>query len=163
MHLIFVLSLLLASVAPVSLAETKPDTWPALPSRLHLNTPYGDLKVSQSDYVYESLLLLNGQETQPAIKGLLNIPYAFSTPDYDVALIAINTGSSNCPVSYKWVLLDQNGYDISPEFGSCSEQIRVTADKQEFTLQTPNAENPDRIDTYVFDGEDITTPKLTGS
>lgn len=143
--------------------QLPPADWPSTPSRLQLNTPYGQLHVSQSDYIYEARLLLNGEETRPPVLGLLNIPYAFSTNDYHVALISIDSGDDACPMNYKWILLDPHGYSISEAFGSCSERIRVFADKNQFTVQTPNLEEPDKIDTYIFDGETVMIQPVAGS
>lgn len=137
--------------------------WPASPSRLQLATPYGKVHVSQSDYVYEARLLVNGKETTPPVMGLLNIPYAFSASEYHVALISIDSGDETCPVNYKWIWLETNGYRISGAFGSCSERIRVFADGNQFTLQTPNMEEPDKIDTYIFDGETVVARQFAGS
>lgn len=134
--------------------------WPATPSRLQLITPYGRLHISQSDYIYEARLLLNGQETVPSVMGLLNIPYAFSTADYHLALISIDSGEEHCPVKYKWVWLDTAGHHISEGFGSCSDRIRVFVDNNHFTLQTPNLEEPDKIDTYIFDGKTVVLQQL---
>lgn len=134
---------------------TDSSQWPSAPSRLSLDTPYGNLHVSASDYVYESLLKLDEEEIEPQIKGLLNIPYAFSSPDFHIALISIDTGDKTCPVSYKWITLKSTGYSVTPKFGSCSDQIKVTAEGTTFSLQTPNTEDPDKIDHYLYDGETL--------
>lgn len=131
-------------------------SWPAAPSRLALETPYGNLQVSASDYVYESYLLLDNQPIEPQVKGLLNIPYAFSSTDFHIALISIDTGDKACPFHYKWITLDNNGYTVTPRFGSCSDKIRVDADKNGFLLLTPSVEQPDMLDRYQYDGETIT-------
>lgn len=148
---------------PVTADSHSVSDWPKPPSRLQLNTPYGQLQVSQSDYVYEARLLLDGKETSPPVMGLLNIPYAFSASEYHVALVSIDSGDNACPFNYKWVLLNPGGYDISEAFGSCSERIRVFADNHLFTMQTPNQEQPDKIDTYVFDGKTVVVQPLAGS
>lgn len=129
--------------------------WPAAPSRLHLDTPYGELGVSSSDYVYESHLTFNGQKTTPNITGKLNIPYAFSTQKFHIALISINSGRKSCPVVYTWVVLNNDGYHLSPEFGSCSEQIRVSAKGSTFIVETPDTKEPEKVNTYVYDGKSV--------
>lgn len=129
--------------------------WPDNPSRLQLNTPYGDLHVSSSDYVYESRLMLDDHDVEPLVQGLLNIPYAFSSPGFHVALVSINTGDNGCPIVYKWIMLKKSGYSITPDFGSCSESIQVSAQGHVFTLKTPNAQNPDKVDTYIYDGKTV--------
>lgn len=129
--------------------------WPAAPSRLQLETPYGHLHVSQSDYVYESRLLLDDEPIQPVVEGLLNIPYAYSSSRYHVALVSIDSGHSSCPVAYQWITLSAKGYDITPPFGSCSSAIRVAAKGTRFTLETPSQDTPGRVDVYVYDGKSV--------
>jgi|SRR5690606_8534085 len=136
-------------------SATSPATWPVSPSRLHLPTPYGILEIATSEYVYESRLRVNSIDVDPPVKGMLNITYAFSTPKAQVALISINSGNNGCPVAYRWVVLEKSGYTVSPEFGSCSEQIKVSANGRLFTMQTPSFQAPDQIDVYTYDGKSI--------
>lgn len=138
---------------------TETSEWPAPPSRLTLDTPYGALHVSSSDYVYESRLMLDDHEIQPKVEGLLNIPHAFSSPDFHIALVSIDTGEQICPVSYAWVMLEESGYSVTPPFGSCSDKIRVSTEGATFSVQTPNAEDPSKIDRYTYDGKSITYHK----
>ena len=129
--------------------------WPASPSRLVLPSPYGTLQVKTTDYIYESHLLLDGKEVQPHMVGLLNIPYAFTLPGKLSALISVNSGSSVCPVQYRWVTLYKGGYHVSRPFGSCSSQIKVSAIGRRFELATPSKAAPNKIDIYVYDGRNI--------
>jgi len=150
-------SLLLICGSALAAAEID---WPSAPKLIELPTPYGTLAVGESEYIYEARLHLNGAEVEPLISGMLNISYAFSLPESQVALITISKGNEACPVSYRWVVMKAQGYTISPEFGSCSEQIRVSADTRLLTLQTPSQEAPGVLDTYVYDGK--TVQKRTG-
>lgn len=150
----FVTALMLTFTGAV--LASKPSQWPPVPSRLMLETPYGDLHVSSSDYVYESRLMLDDHDIEPLIKGLLNIPYAFSSPDFHVALVSINKGDNSCPFSYKWIVLKNDGYSVTPPFGSCSDAIDVSTKGTTFTLLTPNHEDPDKLDSYLYDGTNIT-------
>lgn len=136
-------------------AATSPSTWPVSPSRLHLSTPYGTLDVAPSEYVYESRLRIDKIDVSPAITGILNITYAFSTPKAQIALISINDGNNGCPVTYRWIALQESGYTLSPEFGSCSDQIKVSARGRLLTLQTPSYSAPGKIDVYTYDGKTI--------
>lgn len=136
-------------------------SWPAAPKLAELPTPYGTLAVSESDYVYEARLQVDGVQVKPAVSGMLNISYAFQLPDRQAALIAISKGNDTCPVIYRWIILKADGYDMSPEFGSCSELIKVSADTKNLTLQTPNPEFPEKLDTYVYDGTTVTQLKNT--
>lgn len=133
---------------------TKAD-WPLAPSRLDLVTPYGDLHVKPSEYIYESKLLVNNAEADPPIEGILNITYAFATPEAHAALISINSGDNHCPIAYRWVILDKKGYKISSAFGSCSAQIKVSSTRHTLVVKTPNSEDPSKIDTYSYDGKTV--------
>lgn len=132
------------------------ESWPAPPKLIELSTPYGTLAVGDSEYVYEARLKLDGVQVEPPITGMLSISYAFDMPDRQAALVSISKGNDACPVIYRWVILKADGYQISPEFGSCSEHIKVSADAKKLTLQTPNRESPGKVDTYVYDGKTVT-------
>lgn len=145
-------------LGPFTAIAVQPQThnpWPRPPSRLELPTPYGVLSISTGGYLYESRLRFNDTEVQPTIEGLLNIPYAFNLPRAQVALISISDGNEACPVSYRWVILDNTGYRVSPPFGSCSEQIKVQASGKLLQLHTPSRLNPNDIDIHVYDGKTL--------
>ncbi|HEY9280184.1 MAG TPA: hypothetical protein VIP51_08935 [Eoetvoesiella sp.] len=144
--------LLLACTPAVGTTQAQ---WPQAPSRLNFSTPYGNLGVANSDYVYESTLRIDNIDITPEIKGLLNITYAFAMPKAQAALVSISDGNNRCPISYRWVILHSKGYEVSPAFGSCSRQIKVTVAGTKFTLETPNNQKPDKIDIYVYDGKTV--------
>lgn len=146
-------SVLIFACAPLVGATTAP--WPNPLSRMDLATPYGTLHIQTSEYVYESRLRIDDTDIDPKISGILNIPYAFSLPAAQAALVSISTGNDACPVTYRWVILKKTGYKVSPEFGSCSDKIKVSATGRRFTLQTPNTQKPDKIDVYVYDGQTL--------
>ncbi|MBV6307300.1 hypothetical protein KVP10_20615 [Candidimonas humi] len=156
-HLFFGIKLLAtgALLAWCQSTVASPAEWPVSPSRLVLSSSYGTLRVKTTDYIYESHLLLDGKEVQPNMVGLLNIPYAFALPGKLSALISVNTGSSLCPVQYRWVTLYKGGYNVSKPFGSCSSQIRVSAIGRRFELATPSNVTPNKVDVYVYDGRNI--------
>ena len=159
LHCSAVIALLLACATSYAAPESN---WPPAPQYSELPTPYGTLSVGDSEYIYEARLVLDGARLEPEIKGMLSIHYAFSMPKSQAALVSISKGNESCPVAYRWVILKQESYSVSPEFGSCSDQIRVTADSRKLTLQTPNPQSPDVLDVYVYDGTSIkhaTTPK----
>lgn len=138
-----------------SLGAHASDGWPISPSRLNLATPYGTLHIATSEYVYESALRVDDADVEPAIRGILNITYAFDMPKAQAALVSINKGNNGCPVMYRWIVLEEKGYKVSPEFGSCSDQIKVTATGRLFTMQTPSAQKRDKIDIYTYDGKTV--------
>jgi hypothetical protein len=122
---------------------------------LHLATPYGTLNVATSEYIYESQLRIDDVNVSPAIRGILNITYAFNMAKAQVALVSINNGNNQCPIVYRWVVLQKSGYKVSPEFGSCTDQIKVSAKGRVLTMQTPNTQKPDKIDIYTYDGKTL--------
>lgn len=136
-------------------ASSASPNWPEAPSRMTFDTPYGTLQIKNNEYVYESRLHFNNTDVAPVVQGLLNIPYAFSLPAAQVALISVSSGNNDCPVSYRWVVLKKQGYTLSPPFGSCSEQIKVTVKGRNFVVQTPNTQKPDKMDVYAYDGKTI--------
>jgi hypothetical protein len=138
-----------------ALAAKPADPWPVSPSVMQLSTPYGNLHVVPNEYIYESHLRLNDADIEPAIKGILNITHAFSLPKAQVVLVSINNGNEVCPIRYRWVLLRADDYSVSPEFGSCSDKIKVSAKGQKLTLTTPSLQKPDKIDIYIYDGKTI--------
>jgi hypothetical protein len=150
----FLAGVMLAAASMVALANS-PATWPVSPSRLTFETPYGNLHVATSEYIYESRLQIDGADITPEVRGILNITYAFSLPKAQVALVSVSTGNNICPVAYRWVTLKESGYTVSSEFGSCSEQIQVSARGRIFTMRTPNSQKPDKIDIYTYDGKTI--------
>ena len=105
--------------------------------------------------------MLDDHEIQPLIKGLLNIPYAFSSTDFHVVLVSIDSGEQICPVTYKWITLNTEGYSATPRFGSCSEFIKVSAKGTTFTVVTPSEANPDELDSYVYDGKTVKKKSLS--
>lgn len=128
-------------------------SWPAVPSLLILPSEYGTLHIALNEYVHESTLQIDSRPTQPEIRGLLNITYAFQMPDAQAALVSINRGNDACPFSYRWVLLRRGSHLISPEFGSCSEKIRVSAEGKTLNIETPNRVDAAKIDVYSYDGD----------
>lgn len=149
---------LLSAFCILSLSQPAVGTsapWPDTPSRTALQTPYGMLEVHNSDYVYESYLLLDGKRVQPDIRGIINITYAYRMDDARVVLIAVDIGNSACAISYHWMTIRKNGYRVTAPFGSCSEDIRVANRGSQFTLSTPNPDKAGVIDTWVYDGRTV--------
>lgn len=144
---------------PLSSIGAAPLAWPQPPSQLSLETPYGKLQVSQSEYIYEAQLLLGANVIAPELKGMINIPYAFKQNTGQTALISVDTGLGNCPISYHWITVAASGYTLSPSFGSCSAQIRVRHQGQTLIMETPNRDDPGHIDEYRYDGRKVSLRK----
>ena len=143
---------LLLAAAAVSPARAN---WPAPPSSLVFESPYGTLSVETSEYIYESRLYLNQAPVQPALQGLLDITYAYEINDAHAALVAVSDGNAQCAVRYHWVVLKRNGYRVSPALGSCSKRIKVTAKGAQLILATPNPQDGGKVDVYTYDGNSV--------
>ncbi|ASR90204.1 hypothetical protein ACYB9R_06550 [Alcaligenes aquatilis] len=133
--------------------------WPQPPSQLSLDSPYGTLQVSQSDYVYEARLQLDAKTIEPELKGMINIPYAFKQANNQTALISVDKGLGACSINYHWVTVSSQGYTVSPAFGSCSAKIRVRHHGRTLIMETPSQDNPAMIDEYRYDGRKISLRK----
>lgn len=138
------------AVAAPALAD-----WQQPPSSTIFETPYGTLSVQASEYIYESKLYLGEAPVRPAIQGLLDITYAYEVADAHAALVAVSDGNAQCPIHYRWVVLNRSGYHISPPVGSCSKLIKVSAEGMLLTLTTPNAQDAGKVDIYGYDGKRI--------
>lgn len=148
------LALLLAGAQVPAQAKAL-EGWSAAPKLNELPTPYGILAVSESEYIYEAQLLLDGDAIEPEISGLLNIRYAFELPGRQAALVSVSRGNETCPIFYQWVVLKADSYVVSPAFGSCSEDIRVSANIKTLTLETPSLDTAGAVDVYVYDGKNV--------
>ncbi|MGN5536370.1 hypothetical protein [Alcaligenes sp. Lyrl_28] len=147
------------ALQPFVVHSAASQTWPQPPSQLSLDSPYGTLHVSQSDYIYEAQLQLDAQIIAPELKGLINIPYAFRQPNEQTALISVDKGLGGCSINYHWVTVSPKGYNVSPAFGSCSAQIRVRNHGRTLIMETPNQDTPGVIDEYRYDGRKISLRK----
>ncbi|MCX5592734.1 hypothetical protein [Alcaligenes endophyticus] len=124
--------------------------WPSIPSQLSLQTPFGDLQVTPSDYIYDAQLSLGTRIIEPTIKGLINMPYAFQVGDSQSVLISVDNGVEHCPISFHWLTISQQGHHLSPAFGSCNSKIRVSHRGSTLIVQTPSTKAQDSIDEYRY-------------
>ena len=124
--------------------------WPEPPSSVAFESPFGTLTVETSEYVYESRLYLNNKPIRPALQGLLDISYVYDLKDAHAALVAVSDGNPQCPVRYHWVVLKRNSYTVSPAFGSCSQQIKVSSKGARHIVATPSAQSAGQVDVYIY-------------
>lgn len=148
--------LCLAALQTPAAAQAAPAIeWPVTPAYTSLETPYGNLVIQASDYVYGATLFFDGKPTQPDIKGILNISYAYVVGKRRQILVSQDQGQTDCPVVYYWVTVDAKGYRITGPFGSCSPQIRVSTHGTSLRLETPDRLRPDKLDIWEFDGQKV--------
>jgi hypothetical protein len=148
-----ILCLAALGVSPVTGAA--PDEWPAAPKRASLETPNGTLAIRTSDYLYGAVLTFNHTPTTPHLQGILNIPYAYNVGRRQMALISEDKGLRDCPVTYYWVVISDQGYRITPPFGSCSTNIRVVARGSHLRMETPDPKHPGQLDVWEFNGQRV--------
>lgn len=148
------LSVMMCIPLPVP-ANAQPAQWPAAPALQALSTPYGELSVRHSGYVYDSRLVLDGDEIEPTVRGIIGISYAYRVGKRNMVLISVDEGDSACPVHYHWLSLGKNGYTLSEAFGSCSDKIRVSTRRGKLLLQTPSNQDSDKIDVWAYDGQRV--------
>ncbi len=142
---------------PAQAATPASVIWPRPPLRVALETPYGNLDVIHSEYVFESRLAYNGAIIDnPEIMGVLNIAYAFNMGKSYYVLVMADTGRKMCPYVYYWIRLDDDGYTSTPRFGSCNENIRISQNGSKFVIETPHPLKADTLDKYIYDGETVT-------
>lgn len=148
--------LCLAALGTASVAVgAAADQWPVSPQRASLETPYGTLAVRPSDYMYGATLTFNHTPTTPRLQGVLNIPYAYEVGRQQMALVSLDNGQTNCPISFYWVVISAQGYRITDPFGSCSNDIRMSAKGRILRMETPDPANPDKLDIWEFDGQKV--------
>jgi hypothetical protein len=116
-----------------------------------VKTPYGILSVSnQGD------LILNQKIFSPQINGGTGIDFRFSSKygDKFAVLLALETGGRACPSVYQWVLLSEKGFEASPEFGNCSEEVKTSLAGSELIVQAPKYGSAPAA-TYTFNGKQL--------
>jgi hypothetical protein len=90
-----------------------------------VKTRFGTLAV-QADNVS---LQMNGKPVLPGVAGnnSLSIAASYELGSTDVVLVQ-NTGGSGCPAMYSFITLTKTNLRATPEFGTCSDIVRVTSD-----------------------------------
>lgn len=88
-------------------------------------TRFGSLAVAADNVS----LQLNGKPVLPAVAGnnSLSIVASYELGNADVVLLQ-NTGGSACAAMYSFITLTKTNLRATPEFGTCSDIIRVTND-----------------------------------
>ena len=99
-----------------------------------LKTPYGVLSVTNN-----SDLLIDQKQFSPKINGGMGIDFVFSTKygDKFAFLLSMNSGGNACPATYRWVLLNEKGFEASPDFGNCSEEAKGSLVGNDLIVQAP--------------------------
>ncbi|PXX13591.1 hypothetical protein C7399_114160 [Paraburkholderia tropica] len=133
------------------------------PSADGVTTPFGKLSVS-----VDNVLLLNGKPVNPHFEGNNSLSFVAQVAlKNHRAVLVQNNGGAACPASYRWVMVSDGGYIVSPEFGSCSDLAKVSTVSETLVVTMPGfagdsepaAERKRAARTrmiYVYDGKTLT-------
>ncbi|MFQ2772131.1 hypothetical protein ACK3Y4_15525 [Aeromonas caviae] len=102
-------------------------------------------------------VLLNGEPlTHHDSYAGVDVAHQFAIPDGQVALIELFSGGVGCPVLYQLVVARQDSPTmISTEFGTCSDQGKLSPEPNGFTLNLPG--NPS--ERWAWDASSLTLHK----
>ena len=116
-----------------------------------LKTPFGVLTVSN-----DTDLLLNQKQFSPKINGGMSIDFRFSIKygDKFAVLLAMQSGGRACPSTYQWILLSDKGFEASPEFGNCSEEVKALLAGNDLIVQAPKYGSASAA-KYSFNGNQL--------
>lgn len=132
------------------------------PSADGVTTPFGKLSVS------DNVLLLEGKPVNPRIEGNNSLGFVAQVALKNRrAVLVQSNGGTACPATYRWVMVSDGGYTVSPEFGSCSDLARVSTVSEALVVtmpafagdSEPAAERKRAARTrmtYVYDGKTLT-------
>ncbi len=132
------------------------------PSADGVTTPFGELTVS------DNVLLLNGKPVNPRVEGNNSLGFVAQVALKNRrAVLVQNNGGTACPATYRWVTISDGSYVISPEFGSCSDLVKVATVSETLVVTMPGfagdlepaAERKRAARTkmkYVYDGKTLT-------
>lgn len=133
------------------------------PSADGVTTPFGKLSVSDDD-----VLQLDSKPVIPHVEGNNSLGFVAQVALKNRrAVLVQNNGGTACPATYRWVIVSDGGYNVSPEFGSCSDLAKVSTASGALVVTMPGfagdsepvAERnraANKRMTYVYDGKALT-------
>lgn len=85
-------------------------------------------------------LMFNGRKLRDGDGLSLSIEKKFMTGNSDIILVMNNSGGTACPVRFFFVnIKGENDVQLSPEFGTCSDQIEVSQNEEQIILKMPDS------------------------
>ena len=126
-------------------------------------TPFGKLSANG-----DNVLLLDGKPVNPRIEGNNSLSFVAQVALKNRrAVLVEDNGGSACPATYRWVILSEGSYTISPEFGSCSDLAKVSTTAGNLVVTMPGfvgdtaspAEQKRAAGSrmsYLYDGKTVT-------
>ncbi|MDN4574796.1 hypothetical protein DBB29_19525 [Pandoraea cepalis] len=103
-----------------------------------LVTPFGALSVNDNN-----LLMLNGKVLSPRVEGNNSLSFvAQAALRNRRAVLVQDNGGTACPAIYRWVIVSDGAYVLSPPFGSCSDLVSVAVDSDVLVVTMPGFVGP---------------------
>ncbi len=123
------LSATITLVAVVAVAQTNPSNMP---------TRFGPLTVNTAH-----LLGFRGQLMQPKVEGNNSLTFVrkFELKGRDVVLLQDNGGTA-CPALYRFVSVNRRGARVTSAFGTCSDLLHITRQRETIIVDMPALEGP---------------------
>ena len=136
------------AVAPP--AASKPVMSAAVSTPGTMQTPYGNVSVDNDSMPPQ--LLVNGRPLKPSIEGNQSLQLLKQLQfQGNTAILLQDTGGSACPALFRWVLVGPHTISYTPEFGSCSDLVKLTSSAAALTLTMPDP-NTGTATVFSFDG-----------
>jgi len=89
----------------------------------NIPTRYGKLQINKEKTPNE--ILYNGKTITSVDEEYLSIEKTFQLQDKDLYLIQSSSGGTACPAKYYFVTITQNGFNLTPSFGTCTDKINT--------------------------------------
>lgn len=103
-----------------------------------LVTPFGALSVND-----DNLLMLNGKAVNPRVEGNNSLSFVAQVALRNRrAVLVQDNGGTACPATYRWVIVSDGAYALSPPFGSCSDLVNVSVDSNVLVVTMPGFVGP---------------------
>jgi len=126
-------SLLLAAVAGLALGTI--NVHAGQESNLQIRA--GKLRIVETP-TGDQVLLLNNKKLSSFTSMSVTVEQKYVIGDRDVVLLANNSGGMACPMQYVFVSASVQGdVRVSPEFGTCSDLIKVVQQGDKVTVSMP--------------------------
>ncbi|MFM0504289.1 hypothetical protein [Paraburkholderia caffeinilytica] len=126
-------------------------------------TPFGKLSVSA-----DNVLMLDDKPVNPGAEGNNSLSFVAQVALKNRrAVLVQNNGGTGCPAMYRWMIVSDGSYTVGPEFGSCSDLVKVSIESGALVVTMPGFAGPSeptleqkraarRHMKYGYDGKTLT-------
>lgn len=107
--------------------------------------------------IVDKALRINGADLNPKIEGdfSLSVERNIKFKEGNAILLFNNTGGTNCPGVYRWVMIEKDNISFTNEFGTCSDMPEIQISKSKLTVILKKLRESGQV-TYEFDGTMLT-------